>query len=199
MAYNLPNNNPITLEELRAFGFAEIGEGVIVDRSARFYHPENIHIGSYTRIDAYAVLSASAKGISVGSHVHLAVGVSLLGSSQIIIEDFCGLSAHVSIFSSNDDYSGGWLTNPTIPDEYRHVTARPVILRRHAIIGAGSVVLPGVTIGIGAAVGALSLVNKSVPDFMVVAGNPIRKVGFRDQSLLKWEEKFLSHKQGKGE
>jgi len=179
-------------EELSEFGFAEIGEGLLIDRTVRFYHPEYIHFGSHVRLDAYSVLSASQEEIFIGSYVHMAVGVTLLGNARIDIEDFCGLSARVSIFSSSDDYSGGWLTNPTIPDQFRHVTTATVTLKKHAIVGTGSVILPGVTIGLGASVGALSLVNKSVPDFMVVSGNPIKKVGFRSRNILDREIQFMT-------
>lgn len=192
MSIHRPEYRHYAPEELATIGFAEFGEDLLIDRSVRFYNPELLHIGSRVRIDAYSVLSAGREGIFIGSYVHLAVGVTLLGNARIDIESFCGLSARVSIFSSNDDYSGGWLTNPTIPDRFRHVTSAPVMLRRHTIIGSGTVVLPGVTIGLGASVGALSLVNKSVPDFMVVTGNPIRKVGFRDRSILDKEAEFLA-------
>jgi galactoside O-acetyltransferase len=56
------------------------------------------------------------------------------------------------------------------------------------------VILPGVTLGIAASVGALSLVNKSVPDFFIVAGNPAQKVGIRNSSILARELEFLRFK-----
>ena len=73
--------------------------------------------------------------------------------------DFSGLSSRITIYSSNDDYSGNNMTNPSIPTEFTNVTHADVIIKKHAIIGSGSVILPGVTIEEGAAVGALSLVN----------------------------------------
>lgn len=186
-----PNpKNQYATEELQSMGFAGLGENVLVDRTARFYGAEFISIGSNVRIDAYSVLSAGKQGIFIGNYVHLAVGVILVGGGRIDIEDFCGLSARVAVFSSSDDYSGGGLINPTIPDQFRNITVAPVVFRRHAIVGAGSVILPGVTIGLAASVGALSLVNKSVPDFMIVAGNPLRKIGFRDRSIIEKEEQF---------
>lgn len=144
------------------------------------------------RIDAYTVLSAGLGGIRIGNYVHLAVGVSILGSAGVEIEDFCGLSAKVSVFSSSDDYSGGALTNPMVPLCFRNVTSAPVVLRRHAIIGAGAVIMPGVTIGLGAAVGALTFVNKDIPALMIVSGNPVRKIGTRDRSVLDREAAFAA-------
>lgn len=191
--------NHFTPDELMAIGLLEFGEEVLIDRSARLFNPQKIRIGSHVRIDAFAVLAASNEAIVIGNNVHLAVAVTLLGNAGIVIEDFCGLSAHVSVFTSNDDYSGGWLTNPTVPNEFRNVKTAPVVLRRHAIVGAGSVILPGVTLGLGASVGALSLVNKSVPDFMIVAGNPIQRIGYRDRSILDRENELMAARQkGRG-
>jgi len=55
----------------------------------------------------------------------------------------------------------------------------PIIIKKGAVVSIGSIIMPGVTIGEGAIVGAGSLVNKDVPDWTIVAGNPakvIRKV-----------------------
>jgi galactoside O-acetyltransferase len=117
---------------------------------------------------------------------------ALLGTYGIVLEDFCGLSVRVSIVSASDDYSGGCLTNPTVPGDFRQVARGRVVLRRHAIVGCGSVRMPGVEIGLGASVGALSFVNKSVPEFMVVSGNPLRRVGARSRDILQREQELLT-------
>jgi len=176
--------------ELLQLGFASIGQHVFVDRTARFFGAENIRIGDHTRIDAYCVLSAGTGGILIGSYVHLSVSVSIVGAGSVVIEDFAGLSAKVSVFSSNDDYTGGAMTNPTVPREFRNATDAPVMIRRHAVVGAGSVILPGIEIGTGAAIGALTVVRKSVGDFVVVAGNPARQVAERGRAMLEHEEKI---------
>ncbi len=177
-------------EELKEIGLHRIGDNVRIDKTCRLYGAANIIIGSNVRIDAYSVLSASPAGISIGSFVHIGTGVTLLGSGGVTLEDFVGLSARVCVFSSNDDYSGETLTGPTVPNEYRNVFSARVVFRRHAIIGAGSVLLPGVEIGIGAAVGALTLVKKSVPEFTIAAGNPMRIIGKRQRHMLRQEEKL---------
>jgi acetyltransferase-like isoleucine patch superfamily enzyme len=58
------------------------------------------------------------------------------------------------------------------------------------IVGAGSVILPGVTIGQGAAVGALTLVRKDVPPFTIVAGPRGEAIGERDRRLLELEQEL---------
>jgi len=95
----------------------------------------------------------------------------------------------VSLYTVSDDFVEGHLTNPTVPEEYRRVRRGPVRLGRHALVGSGSVVLPGVTMEYGAAAGALTLVKKSVPACAIVAGNPaivLRKR--RSRELLQERE-----------
>jgi dTDP-4-amino-4,6-dideoxy-D-glucose acyltransferase len=179
-------------DELAALGCARLGDDVKIDRSVRIYGPERLEIGDHVRIDAYCVLSCGADGISIGSHVHLGVYVFLSGAARIEVQDFAGLSGRVSIYSSNDDYSGAALTGPTVPDDLRNVTDAPVLVGRHAIVGAGSVILPGVTIGVGAAVGSLGLVREDVEEFATVVGAPARRVGTRRRDLLALERRLPS-------
>lgn len=179
-------------DELAAMGFAKVGEEVYIDRTALFFGPERIHIASNVRIDAHCIIQASSGGVRIGNYVHFAAYASIGGAASVEIHDFCGLSRNVAIFSSNDDYSGGALTNPMVPAEFRQVTSAPVVLEKHVLIGCGSVIMPGVTIGTAAAVGALTFVNKNVPPFTVVSGNPPRKIGLRDPSILEREQAFLA-------
>ena len=188
-------DNQYTRDELETMGIGAVGDRVMIDRTCRIFGAKCIRIGSDVRIDAFCVLSAGRDGITIGNHVHLGVGVTIVGQGNVVIEDFCGLSARVAVFSSNEDYSGGAMTNPTIPDEFRNVTTAPVVLRKHALVGCGSVIMPGVTLGVGASVGALSFVNHSIPDFLVVFGTPLRKVGVRSKELLAMETRFLEKKQ----
>ena len=65
----------------------------------------------------------------------------------------------------------------------------PVTVGRHVIVGNGSVLLPGVTLGEGAAVGALSIVKRDVPPFAIVAGPDGRQIGERRRDLLELERR----------
>jgi len=180
--------------ELNALGFRTVGDNVNISEKASFYNCAQIEIGDNVRIDDFCVLSAGTRGITIGSYVHIAVFTSLIGAGNITLSDFSNISSHVSIYSSNDDYSGSTMTNPMIPDKYKNVQVDDVKIGRHVVIGSGSVVLPGVEIHEGAAIGALSLVKSDCQGFKVYAGNPLKCLGKRSNRLLQIEAEFLKNK-----
>lgn len=162
----------LSRQQLLEMGFAEVGDPVFISDKASFYGCSRIRLGHHVRIDDFAVLSAGEGGITIGNYIHIAVYSSLIGAGAIRIEDFANISSRVSVYSSSDDYSGETMTNPMVPDAYKAVQHAPVLIERHVIIGAGTVILPGVTLQEGAAVGALSLVNQDCAAFGIYAGVP---------------------------
>lgn len=177
-------------EVLEDMGFAFLGGDVLISDLASFYNPAKISIGAHSRIDDFCVLSAGNGGIVIGQHVHIAVYSSLIGKARIELRDFCNISSRVSIYSSSDDYSGATMTNPTVPDEYKNVFHADVVIGRHVIIGSGSVILPGITLEEGVAIGALSLIRDNCSAFGIYAGNPARLIRERRRDLLELEQKF---------
>jgi dTDP-4-amino-4,6-dideoxy-D-glucose acyltransferase len=180
----------LNAQQIADMGFMSVGEGALLSDRASFHNCAQIRIGRHSRIDDFVVLSAGDGGIDIGVHVHVAVYAALIGKGRIHLEDFCNVSSRVSIYSSNDDYSGQHMTNPTVPAAYTGVTHAAVRIGRHAIIGSGSVVLPGVTVGEGAAVGALSLVRGDCDSFTIYVGTPARSIGHRQRALLDLEAQF---------
>lgn len=182
---------------VEAMGFAAIGKHVLISDRASFYNCANIVLGSNVRIDDFCILSAGPGGIEIGNFVHVAAYSSLIGAGKICLADFSNISSRVSIYSSSDDYSGATMTNPMVAPEFTGVEHADVLIGRHAIIGAGSVVLPGVLIGEGAAIGALSLVKSACDPFGVYVGAPAKRIADRKRDLLDLEKKFLSKHGGK--
>ena len=180
-----------TTDELRAIGFSRCGDHVHISRKASFYRPERIAIGHHVRIDDFCVLSAGEGGIEIGNYVHIAISSSLIGAGRIVLSDFSNVSARVSIFSSNDDYSGEHMTNPMVPTRFTGVVHADVTIGRHVIVGAGSVILPGVILEEGVAVGALSLVKNHCESFCIYGGAPARRIGQRKRTLLELEHELL--------
>jgi dTDP-4-amino-4,6-dideoxy-D-glucose acyltransferase len=180
----------LTEPEVQALGLGSCGSSVLISRFASIHQPERMHVGDHVRIDDFAVLTAGGSGyLEIGNYVHIASFAALFGGGGITLESYVGVSARSTVYSTNDDYSGAHLTNPTVPTEYTDVTIAPVTLRKHALIGAQCVILPGVDIGEGVAVGALSLVDGSLEAWGIYAGVPARYLKARSRALLSLEEK----------
>jgi dTDP-4-amino-4,6-dideoxy-D-glucose acyltransferase len=184
--------NFYTADELHKIGFKSVHNSVLISRSAQIYGASRITIGENSRIDDFCVISAGEGGIYIGRNVHIAVMCTVMGKSKIMLSDFCGLSSRVSIYSTSDDYSGKSLTNPTIPDKYKTMDNREVLLEKHVIVGSGTILLPGTRIGIGSAVGALSLVGGVLEPFTIFAGVPAKKVKKRCTRLIELEKEFIA-------
>ena len=181
-----------TYDELIELGFAKVGNDCLISKKASFYGISRITLGNNVRIDDFCVLSAGKEGIVLGDFVHIAVFSSLIGQSLIKLDSYTNISSRVSIYSSSDDYSGDYMTNPMVPAEFTNVTHGPVYIAEHVIIGSGTVILPNVTCHIGAAVGALSLVASDVPEFTIVAGVPVKQINQRSKAMLDQQKRLES-------
>ncbi|EGQ9595723.1 TPA: acyltransferase [Vibrio alginolyticus] len=180
-------------EQLLSIGFKSIGQNVKISDMARFYNPGKISIGNNVRIDDFCIVSGN---VSLGNNIHLAVYSYITGcDAGVVMEDFSGLAYGVKVFTDSDDYSGVSLTNPTVPDDYKpKKISKPVLIKKHVIIGANSIVLPGVVLGEGCAIGACSMVTKSTKEWRIYSGIPARDLKARKKDLLKLEAEYLEAK-----
>ena len=127
--------------------------------------------------------------MQIGRYVHLGAGCQIFGgAAAVVLEDFSCLSGRATAYTNS--VSGRALVknlmlNPTLPDRFRTMSKGPVILRKHSGVGCGSVVLPGVEMGYGSAAGALTLVRKSLPEGVVICGNPPQVLLRRDRAELE--------------
>lgn len=178
-----------TQEQLKNLGFKYIGKNVKISNKASIYNINQISVDDNSRIDDFCVLSGK---ISIGKNVHIAPFCLVAGGKKgIVFEDFSGLAYHVQVFTQSDDYSGRTLTNPTIPKKYKKEYMKEIIIGKHSIVGAGSIIMPGVVLAEGTSVGALSLVRKKTEAWSVYLGNPAKKIMNRKKDLLELEKKYL--------
>lgn len=167
--------------ELKKLGLKSYGTNVLISKKASLYAPSLISIGDHVRIDDFSILSGN---ITIGSYVHIAAYVALYGSLGISIGDYSGLSARVTVYSAVDDFGGDYLIGPMCPEGTTHVTGGTVYLKNYTQIGASSVIMPNLTVGEGAVVGAMSFVNKSLAEWTVNAGIPCKFMKPRSKNLL---------------
>jgi len=129
--------------------------------------------------------------LEIGSHVDITNFCYLGSKFGITLEDFTGLGQGAKILSASEDYTGEMLSNATIPPEFRGGSKGKVTIGRHSQIGAGSVVLPGCTIGTGSCVGAMSLVIEDLDPWGIYVGIPVRRLKDRKQDLLVLEQQLM--------
>lgn len=178
-----------TSEELKEAGFIKIGRNVKIHNRASIYGTENIVIGDHVRIDDFSIIIATGK-VMIGTHVSIGNYCYLGATNGLVLEDFVTLAPGVKLFTASDDYSGIKLTNPTIPKKYTGGSAGEIKLGRHVIIGAGTVVLPGCSIGEGCSIGSLSLIKNDLEPWGIYAGIPVKRLRDRKKDILLLEKKL---------
>lgn len=173
----------LSSQELQQIGFASLGASVQISRFARFYGAENLSIGDFVRIDDFVVISTLQKS-SIGKYVHIAPAVVISSPLSLQIGDYSTISSRCSVYGQSDDFSGDYLTNPTLPKELRNLKQSEIRIGEHVIIGTGSTLLPGANLGNGVALGAMSLLKDSADEWCIYAGIPASRLKTRSKSCL---------------
>lgn len=175
-------------EEIREM-FAGIGRNVLVSTRAVFYEPEKMRIGDNSRVDDFCLLSGN---VTIGRNVHLTAYTHVAGGQPgVTFGDFATCAYACHIFTQSDDYSGLTLTNSTIPRRFKNETFKAVRIGRHAILGTGTIVLPGCDVDDGVSTGAGTVVTEPLTEWTVYVGQPARRVGPRSRRLLDLEAVYL--------
>lgn len=180
----------LSQDALHQMGFKYLGKNVLISDKASIYNADQIEIDDNSRIDDYCVISGRIK---FGKFNHITPMCLVAGGSPgVFLSDFCTLAYGVKVFSQSDDYSGETLTNSLIPKKYKKEKFDSVYIMEHVIIGAGSVIFPGVCVAEGCAVGAMSLVNRSTEPWGIYVGNPAKRLKDRKTDLLELKKQFLN-------
>jgi acetyltransferase-like isoleucine patch superfamily enzyme len=153
----------------------------------------DLQVGDYTIIDDHCYF---ASRVVLGKYVHISHGVTILGASYTCkIGDFTAVGPGVRIVCASDDYKAG-IAGPRIPREFKgHPQGGDVIIGRHCVIGCNTVILPGVVMPDGVAIGALSLLRAKdkLEPYGLYAGCPVRFLGYRERND-ELEAKFWESK-----
>jgi acetyltransferase-like isoleucine patch superfamily enzyme len=178
-----------TDDQLSKMGFKLIGKDVKISDKASIYNYDQIAIDDYSRIDDFCVISGKIK---IGKNVHITPMCLIAGGEKgIILEDFTTIAYGVKVFTQSDDYTGETMTNSTIPKKFKNEYKKEVIIKKHSIIGAGSIVMPGVILEQGTSVGAMSLVLKSTEAWGIYVGIPAKRIKIKEQNALKLEKDYI--------
>jgi acetyltransferase-like isoleucine patch superfamily enzyme len=175
-------------------GARRAGEGLRVGSGAGFLHLETFEIGAGVFIGAQAYIQGRFDGTCrIGDHVWIGPQ-SYFDARHLIIGEYVGWGPGARVLGST--HSAEPIDVPILQTDL-HI--KPVTIEPWADIGTGAVLLPGVTIGRGALVGAGAVVTEDVPALAVVAGVPARIIRDRrdparsasrrtgeEESVLQW-------------
>jgi galactoside O-acetyltransferase len=180
-------------EELGKLGLKAFGTNVLISRNAVINNAGNISIGNNVRIDAFCILSAGNEPFVLEDYIHISAGTMIYGQYGFHMKSFTNVSVGCKIFTQSDSFSGDYMIGPTVPTKYRGVYGSPLVLEKHSIIGAGSIILPGSIINEGVAVGANSLVKGECKHWSIYAGSPAKFIKERSKHILDLEKELSSY------
>ncbi|GGA63246.1 putative lipopolysaccharide biosynthesis O-acetyl transferase WbbJ [Flavobacterium palustre] len=125
-----------------------------------------ITIGDNVQINDY---------VHIGAVGNITIGNNVLMASKIYISDH-----------NHGNYDDLISDHPMSIPEERKAICKPVVIGDNVWLGESVCILPGITIGEGCIVGALSVVTKSIPPYSIAAGNPAKVVKKYDFEINKW-------------
>ena len=105
------------------------------------------------------------QNVKIGKRVVIMNNSLFMSAGGITIEDDVLVAANAQLISNNHD-----------PDEHAILTCKPIVLKHNCWIGAGATILPGVTVGENAIVGAGAVVTKDVEPNAIVGGIPAKRL-----------------------
>jgi lipopolysaccharide O-acetyltransferase len=144
--------------------------------------------GPGLRLDAFPRSAQSEPVLLIGDNVQVNDYVHIAAVESVTIGDRVLIASKVFITDHNHgSYSGDTHDVPTVPPAKRALTTAPVRIEDDVWIGESAAILPGVTIGRGAVIGALAVVNRSVPPFSIAVGAPARVVRRFNFDTQSWE------------
>ena len=117
---------------------------------------------------------ACVGSVKIGRNVFINSNLLAMARGGITIEDNAMIAANVQLISNNHD-----------PYDLCTLTCKPVLIREYAWVGAVATILPRVSIGRHAIVGAGSVVTKDVPDYAVAVGNPAKVIKMLDKEKFQ--------------
>lgn len=153
--------------------------------SLRYDYIGQIIIGDSSSIRDFSVIVANNdksntlnnSGIIIGKNTYIGEFNNIrAGGGKIVIGNNCLISQHITIVASNHSI----VKSKLICEQPWSVNKNFVIIKDDVWIGANAVIMPGVTIGTGAIIGAGSIVTMDIPEYAIAVGNPAKVNKYRE-------------------
>jgi len=155
--------------------FQKIGTNVIFENGILVFHPENIEIGNNVYIGHRTILKGYRKNkFIIGNNTWIGQNSFFHSAGGIQIGKNVGIGPMVKILTSNHKDEN--IERPII---FNDLEFKKVIIEDNCDIGIGAIILPGVTIGKVAIIGAGAVVTKDIPPYSVAVGVPAKVIRHR--------------------
>lgn len=173
-------------------GIEKVGFDVFIHELAIIKHPNLCQIGNHVAIDNGVTISTQ---IIIEDYVHIAPYVCTIGgkNNKVVFKNFSFAAAGTKIVVGSEDYTGEGLVGPTIPLEFRKLILKDVVFEAFSGCGVNCSIMPGVTFGEGAILGANSLATKDLEPWTIYVGNPARPVKKRNKDKILASAKLLGY------
>lgn len=149
---------------------AQRGPDCVFETGVLIFHPENVALGANVYVGHYTILKGYFKNrMSIGDETWIGQQCFFHSAGGLSIGARVGIGPGVKILTSQHTEVGRETAIFNAP-----VELKPVSIEDDADIGVGAIILPGVTIGRGAQIGAGSVVSRDIPAYAVAAGTPAR-------------------------
>lgn len=161
-----------------------IGEGVKVfdPHLSIFLKPENIILREHCRLDGLIKIEGG-RGVEIGAYVHISSFAHInIGGGTVVINDCAAIASGAKILGGTNKPEGISMSAAS-PAEMQVVVRSMTTIEDCAFVGVNATIMPGVTIGRCAVIGAGAVVTKDVPPYEIWAGVPAQRIG-RRESLL---------------
>ena len=156
------------------------GEHVRIYPLAKLAYPHVIELGSYCRIRDFVFIFAG-QGVVIGDYSDLQPGSVIWGGGTTIIGHRVSVGPGTVLLSAVYSHEKGLKMVDGLGESSAKALYGRLVIGDDVYIGANSTLMPEITIGEGAIIGAGSFVNKNVEPWTIVAGSPARKIGLREK------------------
>lgn len=158
-----------------------------------YYDKKSSSFRKFSRVSDSVVIQNRAN-LSMGEFVWVGHHCILDATEGLTLEEGCQIAGLTGIFTHGSHVSirlyGRQYVNVHFRDRVGY-TRGPVKVGAYTFVGAGAIILPGVTVGRGCIIGAGSLVNRDVPDYSVAVGSPAKVIG----STRELDKPFLGNEE----
>lgn len=152
------------------------GENVIIEDGVRIFHPENIIIGDNVYIGHDTILKGYHNSLLIiGSNSWIGQMCFIHGAGGVTIGQNVGIGPMVKIHGARHKEKG-----IEVPLLFTELEYGQIIINNDCNIGIGAVIMSGVSIGVGAKIGANAVVNRDIPDYSVAVGVPVKVIKIRN-------------------